>query len=125
MSAPDFQFSKQQGLANKKVSQLNDKEKVYLLKRQIDDLRTQVRVNGAIQPAPSSTNAGMCQSSLCRAPMLSLFLAVGVMLVARWRRRRPSSVSLLRRAPEVTLQFELPDAGYEYEAPSADETQFW
>jgi hypothetical protein len=25
----------------------------------------------------------------------------------------------------VTLQFELPDAGYEYEAPSADETQFW
>ena len=146
MSAMAPNFSRQQELANKKVSQLNDKEKIYLLKREIDNLRgSDVNVNGGSSlQAPSDSSSAttpqyqsgsiICQTGLCRVPMLTVFLALGVLLVVRLKRRQ--LFSFPRRSPaaaaaaattaeETTLQFEMQDAHYDYKAPSAAETQFF
>jgi hypothetical protein len=130
MSTTRPTFTKQQDLANKRPKDLEDHEKIYLLKKEIDNLRSQIKDSGVVQEGrPSSatvtttnsmaaaTNAsqGFCTGGLCRAPMLTIFLALGVAMLARWRRRQ-AIVHQTARAPEMTMQFELQDA-HEYQAP--------
>jgi hypothetical protein len=122
MSTTKPTFTKQQELANKRPKDLEDHEKIFLLKREIDNLRSQVKDTGVVQEGiPSSSmseqvsNQGFCSSGFCRAPMLTIFLALGVAMLARWRRRQ-SVFHQTAQAPELTLQFELQDA-HEYQAP--------
>ena len=80
-------------LKNKKTSDLEDHEKIFLLKREIDDLRTQVNQNNKNEPAlgssSSSTSTNVCNGPLCgKTSMLALFMFVGIALVLRWGRKR-------------------------------------
>jgi hypothetical protein len=127
----DNSFSKQTDLVNKRHSDLEDDERIYLLKREIDNLRGQIRKSGviidetavaAVVPPTTRTasNGGRCTSPMCRAPLLSMMLVVGLAMIAKWRRRRTTTASTIaNRAPELTMHFELPDA-HEYEAPSTE-----
>mmetsp|Transcript_132203 Transcript_132203/g.196975 ORF Transcript_132203/g.196975 Transcript_132203/m.196975 type:complete len:136 (-) Transcript_132203:169-576(-) len=132
MSTTTPSFSKQQELANKRPKDLEDHEKIFLLKREIDNLRSQIKDTGVVQeglPASSNnavqvSNQGFCSSGFCRAPMLTIFLALGVAMLARWRRRQ-SVFHRRAQAPEMTMQFELRDAheSYVYQAPPGGAVQ--
>jgi hypothetical protein len=129
MSTATPKFSKQQDLAQKRISDLEDHEKIYMLKKEIDNLRKQVRESGALQAPQSTASAtpqideqGFCgRTGFCMgAPMLTIVLVLGLALVVRWRRRTTRKA----HAPEMTLQFELQDA-HDYEAPNAAEVLFF
>jgi hypothetical protein len=131
MSGADSNFSKQTDLVNKRHSDLEDNERIYLLKREIDNLRGHIRKSGVIVDeaavaavAPPTTrtaaNGGRCTNPMCRAPLLTVMLVVGLAMIAKWRRRRSTTTSsTANRTPEVTMHFELPDA-HDYEAPSTE-----
>mmetsp|Transcript_6273 Transcript_6273/g.11541 ORF Transcript_6273/g.11541 Transcript_6273/m.11541 type:complete len:162 (-) Transcript_6273:126-611(-) len=109
MSSAGQGFSQQQVLANKKHKELTDNDKIYLLKREIDNLRGQLNdkehdpyawknVEGTsplsssgnsveyIAKSSSSSNAGtgrLCASGACfRIPLLSVALIATVLWVA-------------------------------------------
>ena len=81
-------------LKNKKTSDLEDHEKIFLLKREIDDLRTQVNQNNKNEPALGSASSSNSSTNVCNGPlcgktsMLALFMFVGIALVLRWGRKR-------------------------------------
>ena len=144
--------SKRESLKAKKNSDLEDHEKIYLLKREIDDLRSQIKDgnnNGqASSPALGSTSSSStttndaCTGFLCsKTPMLGLFVFVGIALLTRWGRRRglftTSSMGRSRRRSNLlggddgegvqTIQFELQDTAASrdvYQAPDATVVQF-
>ena len=127
MSSTTPKFAKQQELANKRVSDLDDQEKIYLLKAEVHNLRTQIREGNDAIAQDTSSGGGFCSNGLCRAPVLTIFLALGVVLVARWRRRQSifsrltsSSTTSTKSSStqEMTMTFELQDA-HEYEAPTS------
>lgn len=97
MSATTKGFTEQQKLANKKHSELTDNEKIILLKREIDNLRGQIREQngGSLKRTTTSSSSkgaggGFCpRGSVChQLPLLSVFLLVGLVLVAHMRRRK-------------------------------------
>ena len=128
MSVPGPDFSKQQELASKKHKDLQDHEKMFLMRREIDHLRSVIRSqnDGSLQSASRAPDT--TSSSMDRAPVLTLFLFVGLIVVAIWRRKqqRSSSISSLlsnhnHHETEV-MTFELQDSLAGYEAPSAKHT---
>jgi hypothetical protein len=64
MSSTKKDFAEQQKLANKKHSELTDTERIFLLKREIDNLRGQVReANGGSLNGSGSSKGGRSSSS--------------------------------------------------------------
>jgi hypothetical protein len=133
MTTPE-DFAKQKELAAKKISDLEDHEKIFLLKREIDNLRSQLKET---KSTTSSNNRGMCSSGLCRIPLLSMFLVVGVLMVTVWRKRRSVYYRYTRASSFLTdseqvnanptatgLQFELQEASHVYAPPSSGTIQF-
>jgi hypothetical protein len=134
MSATRPEFTKQQELANKKHSKLEDHEKIYLMKKEIDNLKIMLRDknNGSLTTTTSSTTAAATNtissqtgsstsSSLDRAPVLTLFLFVGVLLITLFRRKQRQGWNFDSRRTSLPLQdqqmtFELQEA-LDYEAP--------
>lgn len=145
-------FWTQQDHASNRIHEMDDEEKMAKMKEEIDNLRTQIKESGVLKEysedetfvASSSSTSTSSSSSLgsdcsagylrCNPPMLmSVFLIVGVVIVAIWRRRRFNNIRggmMGRRnpaslidgpVPEFTMQFELQDA-HDYQAPSAFNT---
>jgi hypothetical protein len=140
MSSTNVAFSKQQELASKKRSNLEDPEKIYLMKKEIDNLKTMLRVknNGSLTTKKPSTTAAATNtissqtgsssssSTLDRAPVLTLFLFVGVLLVTMFRRKQRQGWNFggSRRTPlplqDGEMTFELQEApDYEFQASPA------
>ena len=98
LTQQEMATNKRESLKAKKTSDLEDHEKIYLLKREIDDLRSQLKDGnngGQTSPALGSTTSstttsnGNCTGFLCsKTPMLGLFVFVGIALLTRWGRRR-------------------------------------
>lgn len=144
MSSTLSNFSKQQELANKKYSKLEDHEKMYLMRKEIDNLRNIVRTQngGSLKTATSSNlsastttnNNNSNNASMAAPPVFSLMaLVVGVLLlVTWWRKRRPttsySRFSTRRSSenPEITMAFELQqnDTAFYRAAESSADIQF-
>jgi hypothetical protein len=138
MSATVKDFDKQKELTNKKASKLEDHEKIYLMKKEIDNLRNVIRKQngGSLKSATTSatstatsllstsSSSSVFGSSFAKAPVLGMFLVVGVLFVAVWRKRRQSFrfsrlvSSRTNENPEYSMTFEMHDA-HDYEAPTA------
>ena len=92
MSASDSNnFAKQQALAQKRISDLDDEEKMFLLKQEISNLRTQL---GTQHPPLSSESSSSLRIKDNKHTMmknnmgvLTVFLAVMTLLVVYQRRR--------------------------------------
>mmetsp|Transcript_24967 Transcript_24967/g.61448 ORF Transcript_24967/g.61448 Transcript_24967/m.61448 type:complete len:159 (+) Transcript_24967:193-669(+) len=139
MSAPGLEFQQQQqDLASKKHSKLEDHEKMTLMRREIDHLRNVIREqnDGTLQSAKrdkpesvssSSSTTSNSSSAMDRAPVLTLFLFVGLLVVAIWRRRRtnrgtsflPTTTTSSQQQQQI-MTFELQDSFYE--APATNST---
>ncbi len=97
---------------------MDDQEMIFHLKKEIDNLRNQVReANGGSLNPPSSQSSsaqatGMASYSF---PILSLVLLLAVVVVARWR-KRGYQYSGISRSSEMTMTFELQDA-HDYALP--------
>ncbi|CAJ1964616.1 unnamed protein product [Cylindrotheca closterium] len=145
MSAPGPDFARQQELAGKKHADLKDDEKMYLMRREIDHLRSVIRDqnDGSLQSAAkprastststssiesstsSSTTTSTASNAMDRATVLTLFLFVGLVVVAIWKRRTHRRRSVQHRTnarlQEEVMTFELQNSlagGYRYEAPT-------
>eukprot|EP00934_Nitzschia_sp_Nitz4_P004735 Nitzschia sp. Nitz4//scaffold262_size27079//1346//1810//NITZ4_008216-RA/size27079-processed-gene-0.4-mRNA-1//-1//CDS//3329544739//4725//frame0 len=104
MSSIRGSFPSQQAMAmekhpNQRANNMDDKEKIELLKGEIDSLRSQIRDSGAVpttakaavpsSPATSSTSAS--SSSIgSNVASVSLFFLVLLGLVTVWKRRSSS-----------------------------------
>ena len=139
MSATTPTLTKQKELANKRKKDLEDHEKIFLLKREIDNLRSQIRDTGAVTgvghvgpddyQSPQSSSSSSLQGTIDqqrggffhRIPTLSLFLIVGIAMIVRWRKRQRTShlrstfmnsmAASDYTMPEISMnQFELQDA---------------
>jgi len=101
----------QQSLLNeKKISQLEDDEKIFLLRREIDNLKGQLRS----APAKTVSSYQLSHHYTRQAAVLSAVLVVCLALVARFKKsRRPSSFS---DADASSLAVEMQDA-HTYNAP--------
>ena len=91
MSASDSNnFAKQQALAQKRISDLDDEEKMFLLKQEISNLRTQL---GTQHPPLSESSSLQIKDNKHQSMMknnmgvLTVFLAVMTLLVVYQRRR--------------------------------------
>eukprot|EP00980_Cylindrotheca_fusiformis_P024591 scaffold12118_cov138-Cylindrotheca_fusiformis.AAC.8 len=99
MSSTRQKFTKQKAWANKKRSELKDHEKVYLMKKEIDSLRMQLK---SVNDGSIDTTTGSSSNTSSKAPILTLFLFLGVLVVGLVVRRRRRSFSSLTRRPRNT-----------------------
>lgn len=108
-----------------RAHEMDDQEKIFHLKQEIDNLRNQLReANGGSINRPTTSSSSMDSGSIMdffsgsMAAMVVLLLAVLVVVRRRWQnnQRGYRYASGTRRSPELTITLELQDA-HDYAMP--------
>lgn len=100
---------------SQRVHEMDDAEKIYHLQNEVQNLRNRIREanGGTLSPQPGQRvkrTRMMNNSGMGNLPVLSVFLVLGVIGVAIWRRRQRSQRYHYAPADGMTMTFELPDA---------------